>query len=64
MLTQAKIIKVLNYSEEIATIYYKGESGGDILEFRRENNIWVLNRWVTVWSRQGSADDFMWPYFR
>ena len=65
MLTLAETIKVLNYSEETATVYYKDQYGGNILEFRRNNNIWIFNRWgATVWSRQGSADGFMWPYIR
>jgi hypothetical protein len=65
MLTQAKSLKVLSYSEKTATVYYRSEGGGDILEFRKDNNVWILNRWVaTVWSSSGSADGFMWPYIR
>jgi hypothetical protein len=65
LLDQAEILKVLYYSEVTATVYFKSNLGGNILEFRKNNNIWVLNRWIsTVWSKQGSADGFMWPYIR
>jgi hypothetical protein len=64
LLDQAEILKVLHYSEITATVYYKDIYGGNILEFRKENNVWILNRWITVWSKQGSADGFMWPYIR
>jgi hypothetical protein len=66
MLNSAKETKVLFYSEKKAIIYYKDEFGGDILEFIKDDkNEWVLNKWViTVWSKSGSADGFMWPYIR
>lgn len=65
MLKSSNIIKVLEYSDTSATVYYKSEDGGDILEFRKINEEWKLNKWVaTVWSKTGSADDIMWPYIR
>lgn len=65
MLNPGHKLKVLDYSEDIATIYYYNKYGGDVLEFRKDNNVWILNKWVeTVWSSSGSADGFIWPYIR
>ena len=65
MLGSADTLKVLEYSKETAIVYYKEKYGGDILEFHKENNIWIYKRWLrTVWSKSGSADGFIWPYIR
>ena len=65
MLNGASTIKVLNYSDNSARVYYKDKSGGDILLFEKKNGKWEYTVWEkTVWSKTGSADDFMWPYIR
>ena len=56
--------KVMSYSSESATVYYvKEDGGGSTVAFSKQGDAWVLDRWDTIWSRTGSADDFIWPYF-
>lgn len=58
--------KVMDYSETSAQVYYvtKARSSGDLFRFARKDGHWVLEKWETIWSRTGSADDFIWPYYR
>jgi len=65
MLDPADNLKILSYSGDTAKVYYKDKNIGNILEFNKSNETWLYIRWVdTVWSKQGSADGFIWPYFR
>ena len=67
MIGEQSYLKVLNYSDTYAQVYYVGinRSGGDILGFSKQNDRWVYQKWErTVWSKTGSADDFVWPYIR
>ena len=65
MLAGANTVKVLNYTDNFARVYYRDTFGGDILIFQKKNGKWELSVWErTVWSKHGSADDFMWPYIR
>lgn len=64
MIDEVDNLKVLTYSDSHARVYYIGNTG-DILTFRKVNGSWELENggWVTVWSKTGSADGFIWPYF-
>jgi len=67
MIGEQKYLKVLNYSDTSARIYYVSVNGygGDILTFVKKGDIWVYDKWErTVWSKSGSADGFIWPYLR
>ena len=67
MLGDIDHLKVLSYSDSYARVYYVSEnrSGGDVLVFQKQDDQWVYAEWErTVWSKQGSADGFIWPYFR
>ena len=64
MLSKADYFKVLSYSDSNARVFYKSYYNSNILEFMLQDGEWVLGNWQTVWSRSGSADDFMWPYIR
>ena len=55
--------KVLKYSETHAKIYAKDAYSGHVLEFARQDGKWDFEGWDTIWSKTGSADDIMWPYF-
>ena len=63
--------KVLAYYDDYAEIYYvtenkeKGIESGNVLSFRKENEKWKYDNWLeTIWSNQGSADGYIWPYGR
>lgn len=67
MIGEQEYLKVLDYSDTSARIYYVSVNGygGDILTFVKKGDQWVYDKWErTVWSKTGSADGFMWPYLR
>lgn len=62
---KSEFLKVLDYSNMNARVYYYDHEGGVILKFVKKDAKWVYDEWEkTVWSRTGSADDYMWPYIR
>lgn len=66
MIGELDYLKVLNYSDEYAEVYYvsKHRAGGNIVSFIKEKNEWKFNKWEqTVWSSTGSASDVIWPYW-
>ena len=65
MIDEADYLKVLEYSETFARVYYVSDTGGDILTFCKTDGAWNLERggWKTIWSKYGNADEFIWPYF-
>ena len=68
LLERSDSLKVLDYSGTEASIYYvgPGRSYGNVLRFSRDTRAdpWNLDGWDTVWSKSGSADGLVWPYFR
>ena len=67
MLATPDYLKVLSYTDTSAKVYYvKRNAGGNILTFTRTDaqDEWQFVEWITVWSRTGSASDFVWPYIR
>ncbi len=64
MLQDSKYCKVIEYSDGHAKVFYVSDSG-DLLHFVKDKNgEWHLDYWETVWATHGSADGFMWPYYR
>jgi hypothetical protein len=77
MIGDVVTMKILDYSDNYARIYYKDKnstyygnkyydySTSNILIFIKINGQWKYEKWErTVWSGQGSADGFFWPYIR
>lgn len=67
MIAKPDYLKVLKYTDTYAEVYYvKSGAGGDILKFARTDVDfeWEFVEWITVWSKSGSASDFIWPYIR
>lgn len=62
MIGEVEFLKVLAYSNNSARVYYVGNSG-NILSFIKNNNVWQMKSWDTIWSETGSAEAFIWPYF-
>ncbi|MCL2400644.1 MAG: hypothetical protein FWC91_12985 [Defluviitaleaceae bacterium] len=67
-------LKVLHYSDTFARIYRVWvnqensrhnhvEIGGAVFYFSKEGDVWQLTGQGTTWSRVGSADGIIWPYF-
>ncbi len=61
------LIKVFEYKDDYAKVYYesKNEGYGQLAIFRKNSDgDFTLERMgVKAWSRHGSADDFIWPYY-
>ena len=66
MIGNIDYLKVLEYSEEYARVYYVSEnrSAGVILSFVKQGDKWKYDNWErTVWSATGSASEVIWPYW-
>jgi hypothetical protein len=63
MITDVKYFKVLNCDGNTAEVYYVSDICGDVLEFVNQNGNWVETSWRTIWSKYGSASDYVWPYW-
>lgn len=61
---KSETVKVLEYSETKAKVYYVDDRGGLILEFIKKDEQWISIRSKYVWSQGGTADGLMWPYGR
>lgn len=64
IITKSETIKVLEYSNGSATVYYRSRDGGVLFRFIKQDGQWVYDETYAVWARMGSADGFMWPYIR
>ena len=60
MIDDIEYLKVLNYNEDSAKVYYIGKNhhDGNIVYFENQNGQWLLKSWETIWSKNGSADSF------
>ena len=65
MLDKIESFKVLECNGEIAKVYYvcNYNTVGHILRYEKQNDEWKETDWQTVWSKQGSADEMLWPYW-
>lgn len=61
------VCKVYEYTETKAKIYYveSGRTFGALVKFIKDENddTWILDGWDAVWSKTGSASEFIWPYY-
>lgn len=64
MLSASPTVKVLEYSNDEARVYYRSYQGGTVIRFHKVDNRWELVDWGIGWSRTGTADDWIWPYGR
>lgn len=66
MLGEMEFFKVLEYETcGVAKVYYisKGKTGGNVLTFVYEEDTWHEVSCNTIWSKTGSADDVIYPYW-
>lgn len=64
MISEPDYLKVLNYSNISARVYYVNKYSGNVISFIKKDSSWHMTEWDTIWSKFGSADDFIWPYIR
>ena len=67
MIDEIEYLKVMAYSPHKAKVYYvaKDKTSGNVIKFTKDEiSGWKLAEWETVWSTTGSADGFIWPYYR
>ena len=62
-------IKLLEFKDlSYCIVYAKNDNSGHkfILLYNMHNDIhkWRVVYWETVWSKSGSADEYIWPYLR
>lgn len=64
--TEKGKFKVLYCNGTYAYVYWANESLGHTLSYiKDENGEWHFVRWEwCIWSYQGNADEFIWPYIR
>lgn len=63
LLLPADRIKVLEYSSNMARVYYINKYNGNVLTFERKDCKWERSEWKTIWSKSGSASGVIWPYW-
>ncbi len=63
MLNESRYLRVLNYSDSVATVFYVSDTGAKIT-FVSEADGWRIVSWEVIYSTTGSADGFIWPYYR
>lgn len=67
MIDGVSTYKIISYSDNASRVYYvdRTKHSGNILRFIKKDGEWYLDKWEkTVWSKTGSTDSFIWPYFR
>ncbi len=63
---QLEYIKVFDYSIRTSIVYYvrKDKTNGMLVELIKDGtNNWVIKKYIKEWSKTGTADDFIWPYY-
>ena len=65
MISNIEYLKVLNYNDDTATIYYvtQNKTSGNICEFKKDTSSWMELNWNTIWSSNGNASNFIFPYW-
>lgn len=65
MIADVDYLKIIHYNSNKAEVYFVTKHKcGNILKFIKNNNLWAMEDWETIWSQSGSADGFVWPYIR
>lgn len=66
MVDDISYCKVMQYKEEKAQVLYVSKGSVTILVYYKKDNNdnWVVHDWKCVWSSTGSADGFIWPFYR
>ena len=62
-------VKILDFQEpSYCKLYARSNSSGHILillaDWYNSSRVWKVVYWRTIWSKSGSANEFIWPYCR
>lgn len=63
MISDVQEFKVLGCNGKKAKVYYVSENDGNVVEFEKQDGVWVQTSWDTIWSRSRSASKVIWPYW-
>lgn len=65
MIDSIQYFKVLDKKKDTAKVLYitSKHASANIVYFKYLDGKWCMTNWVTVWSKSGSADSFIWPYY-
>lgn len=65
MIGKVDSFKVLECDGEAAEVYYvcNNNNSGNVLKYKKEKDQWKETSWDCIWSKQGSADEMLWPYW-
>ncbi len=64
--SELEYIKVFDYQNNFAEVYYvsKNKGYGILLSLKmNKNGLWNIDEFIKAWSKTGTADDFIWPYY-
>lgn len=66
MITGIEYYKVFSYSETKAKVLYVelGHETVNFVWFKKEKGKWMYDNWETIWSQNGSADGWTFPFYR
>lgn len=66
MITGIEYYKVFSYSEIKAKVLYVelGHETVNFVWFKKEKGKWMYDNWETIWSQNGSADGWTFPFYR
>ena len=69
MMGPMEYIKVLDYKRNAyAKVYAVSEAHSNgsefILIYDHDSEKWIIQVWLGIWSAEGSADGYIWPYIR
>ncbi len=68
MISNAEYFKIYKYTKDEAKVFFveKDKEFSVMAYFYKdENGEWAPSEtWECIWSKQGSASEFIWPYYR
>lgn len=65
MFNDYEYYKVMNYKKYNAEILCiaKNHTASFLIYFDKQEGSWYLDDWKCVWSKSGTADGFIWPFY-
>lgn len=65
MIDSIQYYKVLDKKNNAAKVIYitSNHTSANVVSFKKKDGTWKMTDWETVWSKSGSADGFMCPYY-